>query len=139
MTAEPAPATDRVPWRRSALAVGAAATAAWLGLLLLTAVHGADGARSFAGAVFALTGLVLSFITTNLLRRMWAGWGYGGGPALGRRLALAFEVLVALAIVLNVMTSAQSIQVMLAWTAVVCFLAAYVLAIPAPVRADDED
>ncbi|UOY02635.1 hypothetical protein [Blastococcus sp. PRF04-17] len=140
MTADPVPATGHVPWRRSALFFGTVATTAWLGLVLLTLVHGTDGARSFAGAVLALAGLVLSFVTTVLLRRMWSGDAYRGAPRLGRLLAAAFEILIALAIILSVLQGGV-VQVLLAWTAVVCFLAAFVLALPAPPppRPGDED
>ena len=125
------PATQRAPWRRTALVSGAAATAAWLGLLLLTLVKGTEGARSFAGAVLALTGLVLSFVTTFLLRKMWSGDAYLGAPRHGRLLAAAFEILIALAIILSILQGG-ALQVLLAWTGVVCFLAAFVLALPAP-------
>jgi len=136
VTANPVPATEHVPWRRSALFFGAVATSAWLGLLLLTLMRGTEGARSFAGAVLALAGLVLSFVTTFLLRKMWSGEAYVGAPRLGRLLAAAFEIFIALAIILSILQGG-AIQVLLAWTAVVCFLAAFVLALPRPVPPDE--
>jgi hypothetical protein len=127
----PVPATQHVPWRRSALFAGALATTAWAGLLLLTVVRGTDGARSFAGAVLALCGLVLSFVATYLLRKMWSGDAYLGAPRTGRLLAAAFEILIAVAIILSILQGGV-VQILLAWTAVICFLAAFVLALPAP-------
>jgi NADH:ubiquinone oxidoreductase subunit 2 (subunit N) len=141
MTANSVPATGHVPWRRSALFFGVVASTAWLGLLLLTVARGTEGAQSYAGAVLALAGLVFSFVTTFLLRRMWSGDAYLGAPRTGRLLAAAFEIFIALAIILSILQGGV-VQVLLAWTAVVCFLAAFVLALPAPppvVPLDDED
>jgi hypothetical protein len=131
MTTDPRRTAGGVPWRRGALALGAVATAAWAALLVLGFV---DGGSSAVASVAAWIALVLSFGTTYLLSRMWSHVSYAGNAqaVLGRRLSAAFEILVAVIVVLALAGIGVPLQLVLGYTAVACFLAALVLALPRP-------
>jgi hypothetical protein len=130
MTTDPRRTGGRIPWRRGALALGAVATTAWLFLLV---VAGAGGSSTVV-AIATWLALVLSFGTTYLLSRMWSHVSYAGNPqaVLGRRLSAAFEILVAVLVVLALTDIGVPLQLVLGYTAVACFLAALVLALPRP-------
>jgi hypothetical protein len=119
-----------IPWRRGALALGAVATAAWATLLVPGFVEGGSGAASVASWI----AFVLSFGTTYLLSRMWSHDSYAGNAqaVLGRRLSAAFEILVAVIIVLSLVGVGEPLILVLGYTALACFLAALVLALPRP-------
>jgi hypothetical protein len=131
MTTDPHPAESRIPWRRGALALGSVASAAWTVLLVMVVSGG--GSSAVAG-VASWIALVLSFGTTYLLTRMWSHASYAGNPqaVLGRRLSAAFEILVAVIVVLALAGAGVPLQLVLGYTAVACFLAALVLALPRP-------
>lgn len=131
MTTEPHRTEGRIPWRRGALLLGAVATTAWI-VLLLMGVAG-RGSSPVAG-IASWIALVLSFGTTYLLTRMWAHVSYAGNPqaVLGRRLSGAFEILVAVLVVLGLAGVATGLQLVVGYTAVACFLAALTLALPRP-------
>jgi hypothetical protein len=131
MTTDPHPAEGRIPWRRGALALGAVASAAWV-VLLVMGVAG-RGTTAVAG-IASWIALVLSFGTTYLLTRMWSHPSYAGNAqaVLGRRLSAAFEILVAVIVVLALSGMGVPLQLVLGYTAVACFLAALVLALPRP-------
>ena len=131
MTTDPRPAVGRIPWRRGALALGAVATATWVALLVVIA---ADRGSPVLETVLSWIALVLSFGTTYLLTRMWSHPSYAGNAqaVLGRRLSAAFEILVAVIVVLVLAEVAAPLQGVLGYTAVACFLAALVLALPRP-------
>jgi hypothetical protein len=65
---------------------------------------------------------------------MWSHAAYAGNAqaVLGRRLSAAFEILVALIVVLAIAGVGVPVQLVLGYTAVACFLAALVLALPRP-------
>jgi putative flippase GtrA len=131
MARRPARTEGHVPWRRRALTVGAVATLAWGSLLLLSLT---DGVRSTLGSVSVWLAVVLSFLTSYLLQRMWSDGSYAASKeaVLGRRLSAAFEILIAVVIVLGLADVGVPLQLVLAYTAVACFLAALVLAVPRP-------
>src|SRR5215217_9253164 len=131
MTTAPRRTGDRIPWRRGALALGAVATAAWAVLLILG--FAGDGSSVVAG-VASWIAFVLSFGTTYLLTRMWSHASYAGNPQaiLGRRLSAAFEILVAVIVVLGLAGVGVPLQQVFGYTAVACFVAALVLALPRP-------
>lgn len=131
MTTYPRPPVAHIPWRRGALALGAVASAAWVVLLVM----GVAGRGSSVGAgIASWIALVLSFGTTYLLTRMWSHASYAGNAqaVFGRRLSAAFEILVAVLIVLALIRAGVTLQLVLGYTAVACFLAALVLALPRP-------
>jgi hypothetical protein len=130
MTTDPQRTKARIPWRRGALALGAVATAAWATLLVPGFVEGGSGAASVASWI----AFVLSFGTTYLLSRMWSHDSYAGNAqaVLGRRLSAAFEILVAVIIVLSLVGVGEPLILVLGYTALACFLAALVLALPRP-------
>src|SRR5687767_16041787 len=121
MTTDPQRTEGHIPWRRGALALGAAATAAWATLLVLGFV---DGGSSGAASVTSWIALVLSFGTTYLLSRMWSNDSYAGNAqaVLGRRLSAAFEILVAVIVVLSLAGVGVPLILVLGYTAVACFL-----------------
>jgi hypothetical protein len=131
MTTEPLGSESRIPWRRGALILGAVATTVWIALLLL-GVAG-RGASALAG-IASWIALVLSFGTTYLLTRMWAHAVYADDrqAVLGRRLSGAFEILVAVLVVLGLADVGIGPQLVVGYTAVACFLATLVLALPRP-------
>jgi hypothetical protein len=131
MTTDPRRTEGRIPWRRGALILGAVATAAWVVLLVMEFV---DGGSSAVAGVASWIALVLSFGTTYLLSRMWSHTLYAGNPhaVLGRRLSAAFEILVAVIVVLALSGIGVPLQLVLGYTAVACFLAALVLALRRP-------
>jgi hypothetical protein len=131
MTSDPSRPEGRIPRRRAALTLGAVATAAWAVLLVVSSV---DGGSSAVAAVASWIALALSFGTTYLLTRMWSHAAYAGNAqaVLGRRLSAAFEILVALIVVLAIAGVGVPVQLVLGYTAVACFLAALVLALPRP-------
>jgi hypothetical protein len=131
MTTDPQRTEAGVPWRRRALTLGGLATAAWatvLGAGLL------DRASSAVVNVASWLALVLSFVTTYLLSRMWSHASYAGNApaALGRRLSAAFEILVAVIVVLAVVGVGAPLLLVLGCTAVACFFAALVLGLRRP-------
>jgi hypothetical protein len=131
MTTDPQRTEARIPWRRGALTLGAVATAAWVTLLGLGLV---DGGSSAVASIASWIALVLSFGTTYLLGRMWSHPSYAGNAqaTLGRRLSAAFEILVAVIVVLALVGIGVPLLLVLGYTAVACFLAALVLALARP-------
>src|SRR5688500_9943453 len=129
MTTDPRRTESRIPWRRGALALGAVATAAWVVLLVMGVV---DGGSSAVVGIASWIALVLSFGATYLLSRMWSHESYAGyaQAVLGRRLSAAFEIMVAVIVVLALSGIGLPLQLVLGYTAVACFLAALVLALP---------
>jgi hypothetical protein len=131
MTTDPRPPAGHIPWRRGALALGAVASTAWVVLLVMGV---AGRGSSVVAGIAAWVALVLSFGTTYLLTRMWSHASYAGNAqaVLGRRLSAAFEILVAVIVVLALTGAGGALQFALGYTAVACFLAALVLALPRP-------
>jgi hypothetical protein len=136
MTTSPARAAPPVPWRRSALTAGTVATTAWIVLLVLALTQGSAGLQAPLGIAAGWIGLLGSFVTTQLLGRMWSGPAYAphGPRSPGRRLALGFDVLLAVLIVLGFLGSPGGVllQAIVASTALAGFLGAFVLALPRP-------
>jgi hypothetical protein len=135
MTTSPVRAPGLRSWRRSALLAGALATVAWVLLLIPVLRHGPSANQNL---IVGLCALVLSFLTTHLLRRMWTDPAYQprSRAELGRRLAAAFEILLAITIVVGLvdLPGVAVLGAVLGCAALASFLAALALALPRPDR-----
>jgi hypothetical protein len=133
MTTSPVHTSTRLPWRRSALACGAAATVAWIALLTPLVRYGPSADQNLG---VSLAAVVLSFGTTHLLVRMWAGPEYrsSNNAVLGRRLAHAFEILFAISIVVGFvdLPDGSAVEAVLVVAILGSFFGALVLALPRP-------
>jgi hypothetical protein len=133
MRTSPAQAPPRLPWRRAALVAGTVALVAWAAALYPALRHGSDVDQNpFPG----LTAVVASFLTTHLLVRMWRDEQYAdsGRAVPGRRLATAFEVLLAATIVAGLLGLPRSdiLGTVLLSAALVSLVAAVAIAVPRP-------
>jgi hypothetical protein len=133
MTTSPARAPSEPQWRRAALTAGGVAPAAWVGVLVPFLRYGPDADQSL---LVGLCALVFSFLTTHLLRRLWSepARESTGRAVHGRRLASAFEVLVAVAILVGALAppGVAVVGTVLLGACLAAFLGALALAVPRP-------
>ena len=126
-------APSGMQFRRAALAAGAVAISAWTAGLVPVLRHGTDVDQNLW---IGLVAFVSSFLTTHLLVRMWKATEHAGSgrAVVGRRLAVAFELLFAFTVVLGLLDPPGFVVVgsVLLGAALVCLVAAVALAVPRP-------
>ncbi len=131
MTRTSAQAPSGMQFRRAALAAGAVAIAALAAALLLRS--GPDVDRYLW---IGLVAVVAAFLTTHLLVRMWKAEQHAGSrrAVVGRRLAVAFELLFAVTVVLGLLEPPGFVVVgrVLLGAALASLVAAVALAVPRP-------